>query len=93
LAAVAALFLVVLPVASVAGEPGSNETWYIDPSDLLPADPEFGLVDADRLQDAIDLAAPGDTIVMTAGTWESLPDSDDPTATRPGPPVGEAPDG
>lgn len=57
------------PVASVADEPSGNNTWYVHPSDLPPTDPGYGLVDADHLQAAIDLASPGDTILMAAGTW------------------------
>jgi hypothetical protein len=43
--------------------------WYVQPSNFASDHPDYGLVDADRLQAAIDLASEGDTIVVTAGTW------------------------
>lgn len=47
----------------------SEGKWLVRPSNLGPADPDYGKVDADRLQEAIDLASAGQTIVVGAGTW------------------------
>ena len=59
--------------------------WQIFPSDLDAADPLYGLVDADNIQLAIDLAMPGDTLILKAGTFvfarESVPDFDIQTAS------------
>ena len=53
--------------------PTSNSTslsiWYVTASGLGPENPLYGLVDADNIQKAIDLALPGDTIVLKAGTF------------------------
>ena len=43
--------------------------WYVRPSNFDSSNPDYGLVDANRLQDGIDAAAEGETVVVMAGTW------------------------
>jgi hypothetical protein len=43
--------------------------WFVRPSNFDSSNPDYGLVDADRLQTAINSAAEGETVVVMAGTW------------------------